>query len=110
MRPITICLINQKGGCGKSSTCFHLAGHFAQTGQRVLLIDADPQGSLSQGFFGSSFVECLEPQETLAALFQDQSFPAGGLSGYARRCKTSRFCVPTSTWPSTTRRVRNQPA
>ena len=47
MRPITICLINQKGGCGKSSTCFNLAGHFAQTGQRVLLIDADPQGSPS---------------------------------------------------------------
>jgi chromosome partitioning protein len=77
MRPVTICLINQKGGCGKSSTCFHLAGHFAQTGQRVLLIDADPQGSLSQGFFGSSFVECLEPQETLAALFQSGSFLAG---------------------------------
>lgn len=77
MRPITICLINQKGGCGKSSTCFHLAGHFAQIGQRVLLIDADPQGSLSQGYFGSSFVEGLEAQETLAALFQNWSFLAG---------------------------------
>jgi len=33
-----ICLINQKGGCGKSSTCFHLAGAFAQMGLRVLLI------------------------------------------------------------------------
>jgi len=73
MRPVTICLINQKGGCGKSSTCFHLAGHFAEIGQRVLLIDADPQGSLSQGFFGSSFVECLEPHETLAAVFQEQA-------------------------------------
>ena len=71
MRPITICLINQKGGCGKSSICFHLAGAFAQAGEHVLLVDADPQGSLSQGFFGSSLVECLEPQETLAALFQD---------------------------------------
>lgn len=74
MRPITICLINQKGGCGKSSTCFHLAGHYAQTGKRVLLIDADPQGSLGQGFFGSSFVECLEPHETLAAVFQERAF------------------------------------
>ena len=76
MRPITICLINQKGGCGKSSTCFHLAGQFAQAGDRVLLVDADPQGSLSQGFFGSNLVECLEPQETLAALFLDQAFLA----------------------------------
>ncbi len=72
MRPITICLINQKGGCGKSSTCFHLAGDFAQSGARVLLVDADPQGSLSQGFFGAEMVECLEPRETLAALFEDE--------------------------------------
>ena len=35
----TICLINQKGGCGKSSTCFHLAGAFAQQGLRVALIE-----------------------------------------------------------------------
>jgi len=74
MRPIIICLINQKGGCGKSSTCFHLAGYFARTGHRLLLVDADPQGSLSQGFFGSSLVECLEPRETLAALFLDDAF------------------------------------
>lgn len=74
MRPAIIALINQKGGCGKSSTCFHLAGHCARTGQRVLLVDADPQGSLSQGFFGSSLVECLEPQETLAALFREEAF------------------------------------
>ncbi len=70
-RTVTICLINQKGGCGKSSSCFHLAGHFAQAGQRVLIVDADPQGSLSQGFFGSALVETLETSETLAALFAD---------------------------------------
>ena len=76
MRPITICLINQKGGCGKSSTCFHLAGDLAQSGVRVLLVDADPQGSLSQGFFGAERIERLEPRETLAALFQEELVPA----------------------------------
>lgn len=74
MRPITICMINQKGGCGKSSTCFHLAGQLAKAGGRVLLVDADPQGSLSQGFLGSSVVESLQPQETLAAIFLDMAF------------------------------------
>lgn len=74
MPAIKICLINQKGGCGKSSTCFHLAGAFADQGRRVLLVDADPQGSLSQGFFGSGLVERLELPETLAALFHENAF------------------------------------
>lgn len=75
MPKAVICFINQKGGCGKSSSCFHLAGQLAQAGRRVLLVDADPQGSLSQGYFGSPLVESLEPQETLAALFrQDAQF------------------------------------
>jgi len=71
---ISLCLINQKGGCGKSSTCFHLSGAFAALGQSVLLVDADPQGSLSQGFLGSSFVEQLPADQTLAALFDESSF------------------------------------
>lgn len=67
----SICLINQKGGCGKSSTCFHLAGAFAALGKRVLLVDVDPQGSISQAFFGSDAVERLPVWETVAALFDD---------------------------------------
>ena len=67
----SICLINQKGGCGKSSTCFHLAGAFAALGQRVLLVDVDPQGSISQAFFGSDAVERMPASETVAALFDD---------------------------------------
>lgn len=41
-------------------------------GYRVLLVDADPQGSLSQGFFGSARVEQLTASETLTAIFDDQ--------------------------------------
>jgi chromosome partitioning protein len=74
MASIALCLINQKGGCGKSSTCFHLAGAFAASGCSVLLIDADPQGSLSQGFLGSDFVENLPASKTLAALFDEDCF------------------------------------
>ena len=69
---ISMCLINQKGGCGKSSTCFHLAGALAATGHRLLLVDADPQGSISQAFFGSDAVERFTPWETLAGLFDDE--------------------------------------
>ncbi len=74
MRATTICLINQKGGCGKSSTCFHLAGSYARKGKHVLLVDADPQGSLSQGFFGSAVTEMLPAAETLAAVFDEEMF------------------------------------
>ncbi len=70
----TFCLINQKGGCGKSSTCFHLAGAFAELGMSVLLLDMDPQGSLSQGFLGSEFVESLNSRQTMAMLYDEGSF------------------------------------
>lgn len=71
MRVFRICFINQKGGCGKSSTCFHLGGEFAARGMNVLLVDCDPQGSLSQGFFGSNYVRSLAPNDTLAGVFED---------------------------------------
>ena len=74
MASLTLCLINQKGGCGKSSTCFHLSGALAAAGLSVLLVDADPQGSLSQGFLGSDFVENLPASRTLAALFDEECF------------------------------------
>jgi len=40
-----IALLNQKGGAGKTTLATHIAGEFARQGQRVTLLDADPQGS-----------------------------------------------------------------
>ncbi len=40
-----ITVFNQKGGCGKTTVCMQLAGAFAQSGYRTLVIDMDPQGT-----------------------------------------------------------------
>ncbi len=42
-----IALLNQKGGAGKTTLATHLAGELVYQGFRVVLIDADPQGSAS---------------------------------------------------------------
>ena len=70
-----ITALNQKGGVGKTSTCHHLAGTLAQMGRRVLLVDNDPQSSLTQGLLGPSAALSLDPAETMAAVYSGDAFP-----------------------------------
>ncbi len=72
-RPIRLGVATLKGGAAKTITCLHLAHAFAIQGYRVLLIDGDPQGTLTNLCGIRS--ETVAPENTLAAVFDRVDSP-----------------------------------
>ncbi|MFQ5947055.1 MAG: AAA family ATPase [Anaerolineae bacterium] len=73
--PRIISVVNRKGGVGKTTTAFNLAGALAQTGLDVLVVDMDPMGSLCRSMG-------IQPgEQTLSNLLLT---PNGGLGKLVR--------------------------
>jgi chromosome partitioning protein len=67
---------NSKGGVGKTSCCTSVGGALASIGFRVLLLDADPQASLTLGFYEPQLFYDIQAAESVAALFDPAVTPA----------------------------------
>ena len=74
MDGFTLTVTQRKGGVGRSTLLFNLAGSMAKKGLRVLLVDLDPQASISQICLSPEAVDTLPVNRTAAAILGDDLF------------------------------------
>ncbi|MET1035215.1 MAG: ParA family protein [Arthrobacter sp.] len=88
----TLAVLNQKGGVGKTAVTINLAGALAELGYRVLLVDLDPQGHLTEA---CDVPEATEPN-TLASLMLDSDVYPDRVYDLVKRWREKVDIIPTN--------------
>jgi Mrp family chromosome partitioning ATPase len=102
-RAVVVAVQNFKGGVSKSTTSKHLADYLALRGYRVLVVDCDPQASMSV-MFDVNLEELIDDTHTLSISFRPKWM---GLIHSARRCAARHGPILTSARPILGCRIPN---
>ena len=80
-----VSIINQKGGVGKTTSTINLGCAFANLGQKILIIDLDPQGNASTGVG----VESIDRENSIYKLLNDRN----NLQHYVKKTKIENLDI-----------------